>query len=177
MPAQPVAAGIRKRLLILMGVSGSGKSTLAVGLRNELGWPFQEGDDLHPPANVAKMAAGIPLTDDDRWPWLARCQEWLAHCEQTGTGGILTCSALKHAYRDALRKGGLNPIFLYLHTTESVLLERLQNRTGHYMPPTLLPSQLQTLEVPGADECALALSADARPADTIAEILSYLKTT
>lgn len=122
------------------------------------------------------MAAGTPLTDEDRWPWLARCQEWLAQCAQNGTGGILTCSALKHAYRDALRKGGLNPIFIYLHTTEAVLLERLQNRTGHYMPPTLLPSQLQTLEVPGEDECALALSADARPADTIAEILSYLKT-
>lgn len=176
LPTQPVAEGIKKRLLVIMGVSGSGKTTIAEGLRNELGWPFQEGDDLHPAANVAKMAASIPLNDEDRWPWLARCQEWLAQCEQAGTGGILTCSALKHSYRDALRKGGLDPIFIYLHTTESVLLERLKRRKGHYMPPTLLPSQLQTLEVPGTDEHALSMSADTNPAETIAEILSYLKT-
>lgn len=176
LPPQPVAEGIEKHLLVIMGVSGGGKTTIAEGLRNELGWPFQEGDDLHPAANVAKMAAGIPLDDEDRWPWLARCQEWLSHCEQENTGGILTCSALKRSYRDVLRQGGLNPVFIYLHTTEATLVKRLKNRKGHYMPSSLLPSQLQTLEVPGEDERAISVSADTSPAETIAEILSDLKT-
>lgn len=176
LPTQPVAEGIRKRLLVIMGVSGSGKTTIAEGLRNELGWPFQEGDDLHPAANVTKMAAGTALNDEDRWPWLERCHEWLSGREQAGTGGILTCSALKQSYRDALRKGGLDPVFIYLHTTHAVLVERLKNRKGHYMPPTLLPSQLETLEVPGLEERALTVAAEARPAETIAEILSCLKT-
>lgn len=176
LPPQPVAEGIKKQLLVIMGVSGSGKTTIAHGLRNELGWPFQEGDDLHPAANVEKMAASIPLNDEDRWPWLASCHDWLARCKQAGTGGILTCSALKHSYRDALRKGGLDPIFIYLHTPESILLQRLKNRKGHYMPPTLLPSQLQTLEEPGADEHAITIPAEETPAATIASILAYLKT-
>lgn len=175
LPTQPVAEGVEKRLLVIMGVSGSGKTTIAEGLRNELGWPFQEGDELHPAANVTKMTAGTPLDDEDRWPWLERCRDWLAQREQTGTGGILTCSALKQSYRDVLCKGGLNPVFIYLHTTHAVLLERMKNRKGHYMPSSLLPSQLETLEVPGPAERALTVSAEARPADTIAEILAALK--
>ncbi|MDO8172551.1 gluconokinase [Acetobacter tropicalis] len=158
-----------------MGVSGCGKTTVAEGLRNELGWPFQEGDALHPSANVQKMAAGIPLNDEDRWPWLEHCHAWLAQCEQNGTGGILTCSALKRSYRDVLRREGLNPLFIYLHVDQAVLAQRLQTRTGHYMPASLLPSQLQTLEPPAADEHAISVSVATPPPQTIAEILSKLK--
>lgn len=175
LPTQPAAEGIKKHLLVIMGVSGCGKTTVAEGLRNELGWPFQEGDALHPSANVQKMAAGIPLNDEDRWPWLERCHAWLAQCEQNGTGGILTCSALKRSYRDVLRREGLNPLFIYLHVDQAVLAKRLQTRTGHYMPASLLPSQLQTLEPPAADEHAISVSVASPPPQTIVEILEKLK--
>lgn len=175
LPSQPAAEGIGKHLLVIMGVSGCGKTTIAEGLRNELGWPFQEGDDLHPSANVQKMAAGIPLNDEDRWPWLERCHEWLAECEKSGSGAILTCSALKRSYRDVLRRDGLNPVFIYLHVDETVLIKRLQTRKGHYMPASLLPSQLQTLEPPTDDEHAMTISVASPPPQTIATILTKLK--
>ncbi|MFT9459866.1 MAG: gluconokinase [Acetobacter orientalis] len=173
-PTQPVAHNIPKELLVVMGVSGSGKTTIAKGLQNALGWPFQEGDSLHPAQNVAKMASGQPLTTEDRWPWLIACRTWLEQCATEQTGGILTCSALKRDYRDLLRATGLTPIFIYLHTSTDILLNRLKNRHGHYMPASLLPSQLETLEPPMPDERTLTIDSATPPPQTIAEIINHL---
>ncbi|ACI52110.1 carbohydrate kinase, thermoresistant glucokinase family [Gluconacetobacter diazotrophicus PA1 5] len=172
----PEAAGIRPQILVIMGVSGCGKTTVAEGLHNILGWPYQEGDLLHPRANVEKMAAGIPLTDEDRWPWLAQCRAWIEARIRDGGGGILTCSALKRAYRDVLRQGDMDPVvFVYLKVPESILKARLARRTGHYMPPSLLPSQLATLEEPTADEHALVIESENAPAEVIAKTIGQLK--
>lgn len=154
----------KARLVVVMGVSGSGKTTVAKALSAQFGWPFQEGDDLHPAANVEKMSHGIPLDDKDRAPWLAKCHDWLArHAAQ---GGVLTCSALKRSYRDILRQG-LDVTFLYLHTDAALIAERMQLRKGHYMPPSLLPSQLATLEIPGPDENAIQVDTGAPSEDVI----------
>ena len=118
--------------LVLMGVSGCGKSTVAGVLAGRLGWDFGEGDDLHPPENVAKMAAGHPLTDDDRWPWLERVAQWIREHTDAGRPGIITCSALKRSYRDILR--GDHVVFVYLHGTREQIATRLAARHGHYMP-------------------------------------------
>lgn len=132
-----------------MGVSGSGKSTVGALLAARLGLPFVEADDYHPPANVAKMAAGVPLDDADRRPWLISLSEVLAKAERAGTGAVLACSALKASYR-ALLFGALaaRPHTVYLHGERDVLLRRLGARRGHFFPPALLDSQLATLEVP-----------------------------
>jgi gluconokinase/shikimate kinase len=135
-----------------MGVSGCGKSTVAGVLAGRLGWDLCEGDDLHPPENVAKMAAGHALTDEDRWPWLDRIAEWIRSHTDDGRPGIVTCSALKRSYRDVLR--GRNVVFVYLHGTREQIAARLSVRHGHYMPPTLLDSQFATLEPPDEDEHA-----------------------
>ncbi len=145
-------AAIKKQVLIVMGVSGSGKTTVAEALDARLGWPFQEGDDLHPAANVAKMHAGIPLDDDDRWPWLDAIATWIGARLADDGAGIVTCSALKRAYRDRLVAGRAGVRIVYLHATPELLHERLANRRGHFMPASLLDSQLATLEEPGPDE-------------------------
>ncbi|GBQ68314.1 gluconokinase [Ameyamaea chiangmaiensis NBRC 103196] len=169
----PIAEGIRPRILVIMGVSGCGKTTIAEGLQNTLGWPYEEGDRLHPAANVEKMASGIPLTDEDRWPWLDRCRTWIdGHARD---GGILTCSALKRSYRDRLRSGGSDVLFVYLKVPEFVLRDRLAHRTGHYMPPSLLPSQLATLEEPGEDEAALWIEVQHTPAEAVARVIGMLR--
>lgn len=175
MPTRPAPESIPQELLVVMGVSGSGKTTIAQGLHALLGWPFQEGDALHPAYNVQKMASGTPLTDEDRTPWLAACRAWLEQCSAQKTGAILTCSALKHSYRNFLRNTGLNPLFLYLHTDEEILRSRLLNRQGHYMPAALLPSQLETLEPPTQTERALSIESAPLAATTIADILMRLK--
>ncbi|GBQ15520.1 gluconokinase [Swaminathania salitolerans LMG 21291] len=155
-------------LYVVMGVSGCGKTTVAQGLAEHFGWPFQEGDDLHPKTNVEKMHAGIPLDDADRAPWLRLCHDWLAaHAE---TGGVLTCSALKRAYRDTLRSG-LVVTFVYLETTEETIAERLEHRMGHFMPPSLLPSQLATLEPPMDDERVITLDSAGTPDVVMAELI------
>lgn len=145
--------------LIVMGVSGSGKSTIAGDLARRLGWPMIEGDDLHPPANIAKMSQGIPLNDDDRKPWLetiaARIDDW----RQAGKRGVVTCSSLKRAYRDILRAGHVDVRFVYLDGSYDLLYGRMQHRTRHFMPPALLQSQFDALEVPGPEE-AIAVSID-----------------
>jgi gluconokinase len=155
--------------LVVMGVSGSGKSTLAQGLADTLGWPFQEGDDLHPAANIAKMSAGIPLTDDDRAPWLDRVAAWI----DSHPTGIVTCSALKRSYRDRLRRPGV--IFVLPDVPRAVLQERLAHRSGHFMPASLLDSQLDTLEPLGPDEAAIVVDATQGPETTLAEVLSQLR--
>ncbi len=151
--------------LIIMGVSGCGKSTVGQRLAQRLGVPFLEGDALHPPHNVALMAAGTPLTDADRADWLEAIAHRLAGL-QTDEGLVVSCSALKRIYRDRLRAASPDLQFVHLHGDHSVLADRIRQRQGHYMPATLLASQLATLEIPSADEAALSLDI-AEPADRL----------
>lgn len=135
--------------LVIMGVSGCGKSSVGQALADRLGIPYRDGDDLHPAANVAKMRAGTPLTDDDRWPWLDRVAQVLAREAPV----IVGCSALRRAYRDRLRGGAGGPVrFVHLAGSREVIAARMALRRGHYMPLTLLDSQFAALEPPGPDE-------------------------
>jgi gluconokinase len=159
-------------ILVVMGVAGCGKSTVAGLLAGRLGWPLAEGDELHPAANVAKMTAGHPLNDEDRWPWLARIREWMDQREEAGESGIVTCSALKRRYRDVLRDKEV--VFVHLHGSREQLLARLTARQSHYMPPSLLDSQLADLEPPGEDEHAIAIDIGPSPAVQASTILDKL---
>ncbi|MBV9593453.1 MAG: gluconokinase [Actinobacteria bacterium] len=137
---------------VIMGASGTGKSTVAGLLAHRLGWPSAEGDDFHSAANVAKMHAGHPLTDADRWPWLRTVAAWIGEREAAGTGGIVTCSALKRSYRDLLRDGHPDVRFVCLVGDRDLIRQRMEHRTDHFMPPSLLDSQLATLEPLQPDE-------------------------
>jgi gluconokinase len=159
-------------VLVVMGVSGCGKSTVAGVLAGRLGWDLGEGDDLHPKANVDKMASGHPLTDEDRWPWLDRIAAWIRERTDAGRPGIITCSALKREYRDILR--GEHVVFVYLHGTREQIATRLQARQGHYMPPALLDSQFADLEPPGDDERALRIDIGPAPGVQASEIVDRL---
>ncbi len=143
--------------IVVMGVAGSGKSSVAEELQRRLGWPLAEGDDYHPESNIAKMSAGIPLTDEDRWPWLDLIVAWTAEQAAAGKSTIVTCSALRRVYRDRLRAAPGRTIFVHLAGTEELLAERMTARTDHFMPPTLLPSQLATLEQLDPDEEGVVL--------------------
>jgi len=141
--------------IIVMGVSGSGKSTLAQGLSDALHLRMKDGDELHLPESVAKMSAGIPLQDDDRWPWLDRIASYLKqHNSDSGhqAGGIVACSALKRVYRDRIRRNAGPVVFLFLDGSSELIRQRMQARVGHYMQAGLLDSQLQTLEKPTPEE-------------------------
>ena len=162
------------RCVIVMGVSGSGKTTLARGIAAHLGWRFQEGDDLHPRANVEKMSRGEPLTDADRWPWLEAVGSWLDARAEAGESAVLTCSALRRVYRDRLREGRPGVCFCHVAPSAQVLRDRLDRRRGHYMPASLLPSQLATLEPLADDEPGVTLSSEGEPADVLAEALQAL---
>jgi len=155
-----------------MGVSGSGKSTVAGLLAARLGWDLEDGDDLHPPANVAKMAAGHPLDDADRWPWLELVAEWIRKHTDAGRAGVITCSALKRAYRDVLR--GEHVIFVHLAGDREQIMRRMTARHGHFMPPALLDSQLEILEPPDHDERAITVSIGGTAAGEAAEIIRSL---
>lgn len=154
-----------------MGVSGSGKSTVAGALAQSLGWTLAEGDDFHSPANIAKMHAGAPLNDDDRVPWLRSIAAWIDARRQAGESGIVTCSALKRAYRDLLTAGRPEVLFVYLKGSADVMSQHLAGREGHFMPASLLSSQFETLEEPAAGEPVLAVDA-ARP---VGEIVSAIE--
>ncbi len=147
-------------IMLLMGVSGCGKTTVGEQLAERLGWPYQEGDALHPPANVAKMAGGMPLTDADRLPWLAAVAAWIDARRAAGECGVVSCSALKRAYRQLLIGDRPDVRLVYLRGTRDQLAERLAARTGHYMPAGLLDSQLATLEEPTAAEQPLVVPID-----------------
>jgi gluconokinase len=134
-------------IVVLMGVCGSGKTVVGQALATDLGWPFFDGDDFHPPANVAKMAAGTPLVDADRWPWLDRLAAEMAAMNERGADAVLACSALKNAYRDRIGRAG-NVRFVYLEGDYDTIAARLATRAHRYMPPTLLASQFATLEEP-----------------------------
>jgi gluconokinase len=153
-----MAQNMEKPVIVVMGVAGSGKTTIASGLAERLGVPFVEGDSLHPPANVKKMAAGTPLTDEDRWPWLDAIGERMEVERATGHGVVVSCSALKHIYRDALRKKVHGPVqFVLLDGSQALISARMKKRKGHFMPPALLDSQFATLERPSSDEHAVVL--------------------
>lgn len=137
--------------LVFMGVSGSGKSTAARAVQQELGWEYAEGDDFHPPANLAKMREGTPLTDADRWGWLESLAGWTAERDAKGEPTIIACSALRRAYRDVLRRGGEGTFFVHSTGDERLILERMRARE-HFMPPSLLESQLDILEPLEPDE-------------------------
>jgi gluconokinase/shikimate kinase len=159
-------------VLVVMGVSGCGKSTIAGVLAGRLGWPIEEGDDLHPQANIDKMAHGHPLIDADRWPWLDRVADWIRAHTDAGEPGIITCSALKRSYRDVLR--GVDVVFVYLHGSRELIAARLAARHGHFMPPTLLDSQLADLEEPGPDENAIRIEIGGTPAEQADRIIDRL---
>jgi len=145
-------------LIVVMGVAGSGKSTIAAGLAEKLGVDFIEGDALHPQANVNKMAGGVPLTDEDRWPWLEAIGERMEAERVAGMGVVVSCSALKQVYRDCLRKKVHGRVrFLLLDGSKELIAKRMLGRKGHFMPQSLLDSQLATLERPGPDEDAVIL--------------------
>jgi gluconokinase len=138
--------------VVVMGVSATGKSTVGAAVADHLGWEFIEGDDLHPRENVAKMEAGEPLTDDDRAPWLDRVSDRAEKEARAGRSSVLTCSALKRSYRDRLRHGVPAMFFLHLAAPHAVLEPRMQERSRHFMPASLLRSQFETLEPLGQDE-------------------------
>lgn len=163
-------------LLVIMGVSGTGKTKLAKNLHQSLGWPYQEGDALHSIENIQKMASGIPLTDQDRLPWLEKCHTWLQNCVEHNDGkGILTCSALKHQYRDILRKNIQSPLyFICLQVPKDIVAFRLEKRQNHFMPVSLLNSQIDTLELPTPDENVIFIDTRHDPAETLEETLKRL---
>lgn len=158
--------------VVVMGVSGCGKSTLGKQLALALGMRFVEGDSLHPPRNVARMAEGTPLTDADRVDWLAAVAALLAGSTRT----VVSCSALKRSYRDRLRAAASNLCFVHLHGERAELERRMAQRSGHYMPASLLQSQLDTLEPPGADESAVTLDIAQPPDVLVAQARHFLET-
>ena len=155
--------------LVFMGVSGSGKSTAAGAVRDRLGWVFAEGDDFHPQANIDKMSAGFPLTDEDRRPWLESLAAWTREHDEAGVPTLVSCSALRRAYRDVLRTGGEHTFFVHLVGDKGLLLQRMTGRE-HFMPPTLLESQLSTLEPLAPDEAGVTIDV-ANPPDRIARLV------
>jgi len=166
-PDKPIALPV---VLVLMGVSGSGKTTVAQILAERLRWAFEEGDALHPAANVAKMAAGHPLDDADRAPWLAKVADWVDARLDAGDSGVITCSALKRKYRALIDRRGSRVEFVYLHGSRETIASRLAGRHGHFMPSTLLDSQFATLEEPGPDEPAIRVEIG-EPPEAIADAI------
>jgi len=164
------------RAIIVMGVTGSGKTTVGALLAGRLGWDFEEGDSLHPPENIAKMSSGHALTDADRWPWLRKIGEWIDDEAGRGRSVVVSCSALKRSYRDLLRDGRPELVFLYLAGTKEEIGERLAQRHGHFMPPSLLDSQLADLEPLGPDEPGVTVSIVGRPEQIAANALRVLDT-
>jgi gluconokinase len=169
-PRRAAARGI-----VVMGVSGAGKSTMGSLLAQALGCPFLDGDDYHPAANIAKMRAGEPLTDADRWPWLDRLGLVLRDTVRTHGQAVMACSALKRAYRDRIaRADGIATFYVLLDTDPAELRRRVATRQGHFMAPGLLTSQLDTLERPGADEPAATFDAMAAPDDLLHQVQAWL---
>jgi gluconokinase len=160
--------------LIVMGVSGSGKSTIAEQLAQRLGWTYEDGDRFHPASNVAKMSAGHPLTDEDRWPWLQAIADEIDRVCKAGEHVVIACSALKRSYRDVLVHGRRDIRIVYLNGTQELIAGRLAARKGHFMPPGLLASQFKTLEPPGADENPVIVSIDVSVEEIVDDTVSRM---
>src|SRR5262245_16656227 len=157
-----------------MGVSGSGKSTIADHLAARLGWRYEDGDRFHPASNVAKMSAGHPLTDEDRWPWLQAIADEIDRLSAERERAVIACSALKRTYRDILVHGRDDVRMVFLDGPAGLVATRLAARKGHFMPPGLLASQFITLERPGADERPITVSIDAPVEKIVDDIVSQL---
>lgn len=160
-------------VVVVMGVSGCGKSTVGGLLAERLGWPFEDADLLHPPANVAKMRSGVPLTDADRWPWLEGVAGWIA--EHATTHGVVACSALKRGYRDVLRRADPGLRLVFLDGPRDILIQRLEQRDGHFFPKQLLDSQLADLEVPTLDEHPIVIQIGQSPEDAVTAIIKAVE--
>jgi gluconokinase len=158
-----------------MGVSGSGKSSVGESLAKRLGWRYEDADQFHPASNVAKMSAGHPLTDEDRWPWLKAIAAEIDRVCETAGHVVIGCSALRRVYRDILVHGRTDTRLIYLDGALALIADRLSRRKGHFMPPGLLTSQFNTLEPPTADERPLTVSIDAPVEDIVADILRQLR--
>jgi carbohydrate kinase (thermoresistant glucokinase family) len=162
--------------VVVMGVSGAGKSTVGKIIAARLDCPFRDADSFHPPANIEKMASGQPLTDEDRWPWLQAIATYIAEHRAAGTTCVVTCSALKRAYRDIVTSDQSADVRLvYLKGDFALIAARLAARKGHFMPPALLQSQFDALEEPAADERAITVSIDATPEEIAGEVLKRLQ--
>jgi gluconokinase len=161
-------------ILIVMGVSGSGKSTIGTLLAMRLRWEFEDADWFHPAANVEKMHSGIPLTDEDRWPWLNAIAEWIDKARISGRHAVIACSALKRRYRDILIGDRENVRLVYLKGDEALIARRFATRHEHFMPVSLLHSQFEALEEPGPTENPIVVSIEPPPREIIARILSAL---
>jgi len=161
--------------LVLMGVSGSGKSTIGEKLAARLGWPYEDADRFHPANNVAKMSAGHPLTDEDRWPWLKAIAAEIDRVCDAGGRMVIGCSALKRAYRDVLLHHRADIRLVYLKGAQALIADRLSRRKGHFMPPGLLTSQFNALEPPTSDEHPVTVSIDAPVDDVVDTILRRLR--
>jgi len=161
-------------IVIIAGVSGSGKTTVGILLADRLGWRFADADDFHPAANVEKMRAGIPLTDDDRWPWLRAIAAWMDERIARGEDAVIACSALKRSYRDQLLDGRPAARMVFLAPDRDVLDRRLAARHGHFFPEQLLGSQFDALEPPGPDERVLTVVPTGDPDATVTSIIALL---
>jgi gluconokinase len=170
-PASPVGS---PSVVVVMGVSGCGKSTIAAMLAHRLNWIFEEGDWFHPPSNVEKMHAGVPLTDEDRWPWLHGIAAWIDATRRVGNHGTVACSALKRAYRDILVGERPDVRIVYLKGERDLIARRMAARDGHFMPPALLDSQFATLEEPRPDEHPIVVSIAPHPREIVEEIVKKL---
>ncbi|EFL42227.1 gluconokinase [Streptomyces fungicidicus] len=159
-------------VVVVMGVAGTGKTTIGPLLAARYGVPYAEADDFHPPANIAKMSAGTPLTDDDRWPWLDAIGDW-AH-GRGGLGGVVSCSALKRSYRDRLRSAAPGVVFVHLTGDRALVEDRMSHRQGHFMPTALLDSQFATLQPLGPDETGVAVDVTGSPEEITERALAAL---
>ena len=156
-------------VLIVMGVSSSGKTTVAKALAEKHGWPFEEGDTLHPDPNVEKMSRGVPLTDSDRWPWLDKVAEWIDAQRRSGQSGVITCSLLKRAYRDKVIGDKPDVRLMFLDGDHDLLAKRMARRVGHFMPTSLLDSQFATLEVPVPEERPIVVEVEGTIDEMVAD--------
>ncbi len=161
-------------VVVVMGVSGCGKSTVAKAISTVLGWEFAEGDAFHSDENVAKMSSGTPLDDDDRRPWLESIGEWISVKESRGESAVVTCSALRRSYRDLLRAGRPHVRFLHVTAESDLIRDRMEQRPGHYMPASLLSSQLSTLEPLGDDEPGVTITNEGSAAQVLDRALAAL---